>query len=285
MQVFHGVRDEVGINRINIETDGGKALKAVDVGAPVPLPLPLDSIGLQSLRNVTVEFTTFKFDDDQAKALGSLNNENVVLKFSNCELPLDKDGRNILLDAMRDSQGRSKFRFFDTEILVGKLGGVGPAIKQHDRRVAGLMLLEREPDVIASLCIDSSYEGRMLEWDELVVYMRLSDVLGTRLEKPDYLAAKKGVNCDTRIYVKNYNSRSICQWEPKLTKTGGMCKNCVQRRQFCFSHQSKGSAILEKLGYTTCKCNAIEISYFITATKRAHIILCICVIQRATEIK
>jgi hypothetical protein len=251
MQLFHGLGDESGINRINIETDGGKALKAVDVGVPVPLPLPLDSIGLKSLTDVTVEFTTFKFDDDQAKVLGSLNNENIVLKFSNCELPLDKDGRNILFDAMRDSQGRSKFRFFDTEILVGIVGGGRNAIKQHDQRVAGLMLLALEPDIIGSLCIDSSHGGRMIEYDELIAYMRLSGALGTRLEKPDHLAAKNGVNWDAKILVKNHNLGSICEWEPKLTKTGDKCKKCYDLGRFCSSHQSKGSAILEQLGYKT----------------------------------
>lgn len=79
MQMFHRLGDETGINQINIETDGGK-VKAIDVGVPVPVPVPvpipllLDSIGLQSLKDVTVEFTTFKFDDDQVKVLESLNN-------------------------------------------------------------------------------------------------------------------------------------------------------------------------------------------------------------------
>jgi hypothetical protein len=165
---------------------------------------------------------------------------------------LDKDGRNILFDAMCDSQGRSKFRFFDTEILVGKVGGGrGNVIKQHDQRAAGLMLLELEPDKVGSLCSDSSYGGRMLEYDELVAYICLSDALGTRLEKPNFLAAKNGINWDAKILVKNHNLGSIRPWEPKLSKARGQAyTKCFNQGQFC-SHQSKGSAILEQLGYKT----------------------------------
>lgn len=251
---------------------------------PVSFPLPLDSIGLQNFKNCAIVFRHIKFDDDQAKALAGLNNEEIILEFTKCELPLDKDGRNILFDAICDSPGRIKFRFDDTEILVGKEGGDrGKLITKDDRRFASLMLVKTRQDKIGPIAIDfPDMEGRVLGYHELVAYKDLSDALGTRLEKPLFLIANNSVNGDAKILVKDLlDLGSICPWEPKLTKTKGeKCSKCANLDRFCSLHQSKGSAILEVLGYKTpennCKCNTI--SYFINASKHAHIMLCICVI-------